>query len=172
MAKHEFVAEKNCLGELYGTSRALFASGRDVPAEVAAGRHPEGAWRESPRTDGRQETELGRPLNEEEVAAILKRHGHPMFVAARYRQTRQLIGSTLFPVYWFAVKIILAFVGLGYAVSPLVLIARGKSLLEVIGAVFSYAAAVLPTFAVVTIIFPVLDISNSKFRLLERATKE
>jgi len=39
-----------------------------------------------------KETELGRPLNEEEVAAILKKHGHPMFVAARYRQTRQLIG--------------------------------------------------------------------------------
>jgi len=44
-----------------------------------------------------KETELGRPLNEDEAAAILKKHGHPMFVAARYRQTRHLIGSTLFP---------------------------------------------------------------------------
>jgi len=47
-----------------------------------------------------------------------------MFVAARYRQTRHLIGSTLFPVYWFAVRIILGFVGFGYAISALVLIAR------------------------------------------------
>jgi hypothetical protein len=60
-----------------------------------------------------KEAELGRPLNEDEVAVILKKHGHPMFVAARYRQTRHLIGSTLFPVYWFAVKIILRFVGIG-----------------------------------------------------------
>jgi hypothetical protein len=119
-----------------------------------------------------QEAELGRPLEEDEVAAILKRHGHPMFVAMRYRQTRHLIGSTLFPVYWFVMKIILALVGAGYAVSALVLIAQGKSLLGIIGGVFSYAGAVLPIFGVVTIIFAVLDISNSKFRLLQRATKD
>src|SRR5712664_3535201 len=119
-----------------------------------------------------KETEIGRPLNEDEVAAILKKHGHPMFVAARYRQTRHLIGSTLFPVYWFAVKIILGFVGLGYVISALVLIAQGKSILEVLGAVFSYLGAVLPTFAWVTIVFAVLDVGNNKFRLLEKVTKE
>jgi hypothetical protein len=70
-----------------------------------------------------KETEIGRPLNEDDVAAVLKKHGHPIFVAARYRQTRHLIGSTLFPVYWFVMKIILAFVGIGYAISALVLIA-------------------------------------------------
>jgi len=32
----------------------------------------------------------------------------------------------------------------------------------------SYVGAVLPTFAIVTIVFAVLDIANSKFRLLER----
>jgi hypothetical protein len=119
-----------------------------------------------------KETEIGRPLNEDEVAAILKKHGHPMFVAARYRQTRHLIGSTLFPVYSFSVKIILGFVGLGYAISALVLIAQGKSILEVLGAVFSYLGAVLPTFAWVTIVFAVLDVGNNKFRLLEKVTKE
>src|SRR5260370_26481307 len=118
-----------------------------------------------------KETELGRPLNEDEVADILKKHGHPMFVAARYRQTRQLIGSTLFPVYWFAVKIILGFVGLGYVISALVLIAQGKSILEVLGAVFSYLGAVLPTFAWVTIVFAVLDIANNKTRWLEKINR-
>jgi hypothetical protein len=116
--------------------------------------------------------ELGRPLNEDEVAAILKKHGHPMFVAAHYRQTRYLIGSTLFPVYWFVMKIILAIVGFGYSVSALVLIAQGKGILEVLGTIFSYAGAVLPTFAWVTIIFAVLDIGNNKFHLLEKVTRE
>src|SRR5260370_42582781 len=60
-----------------------------------------------------KETEIGRPLNEDEVAAILKKHGHPMFVAGRYRQTGHLIGSTLFPLYWLAAEIITAFVGFG-----------------------------------------------------------
>jgi hypothetical protein len=119
-----------------------------------------------------KEAELGRPLNEDEVAAILKKHGHPMFVAARYRQTRHLIGSTLFPVYWLAVKIILAFVGFGYAISALVLIAQGKSILEVLGALFSYLGAVLPTFAWVTIVFAVLDIANNKTRLLEKINRD
>ena len=34
-----------------------------------------------------REGELGRPLNESEVEAILKQHGHPLVVASRYRRT-------------------------------------------------------------------------------------
>ena len=119
-----------------------------------------------------KEAELGRPLNEDDLAAILKNHGHPMFVAAHYRQTRHLIGSTLFPVYWFVMKIILGIVGFGYSVSALVLIAQGKGILEVLGTIFSYAGAVLPTFAWVTIIFAMLDIGNNKFHLLEKVTRD
>ncbi len=119
-----------------------------------------------------KESELGRALNEDELAAVLKKHGHPLFVATRYRQTRHLIGSTLFPVYWFVVKIILGFVGFGYAISALVLIAQGKSILEVLAAIFRFSGAVLPTFAWVTIIFAVLDIGNNKFRLLEKITRD
>jgi len=118
-----------------------------------------------------RESALGRALNEDELAEILKKHGHPLLVATRYRQSRHLIGSTLFPFYWLVMKIILAIVGIGYAASVLVLIAQGKPFLEVLGALLSYVGAVLPTFAVVTIIFAVLDIGNSRFRLLERATK-
>jgi len=118
-----------------------------------------------------RESALGRPLKEDELAEILKKHGHPLLVATRYRQARHLIGSTLFPFYWLVMKIILAIVGFGYAVSVLVLIAQGKPF-EVLGALLGYVGAVLPTFAIVTIIFAVLDIGNSKFRLLERATKE
>jgi hypothetical protein len=118
-----------------------------------------------------RESALGRPLNEDELAEILKKHGHPLLVATRYRQSRHLIGSTLFPFYWLVMKIILAIVGFGYAVSVLVMIAQGKLFFEVLGALLNYVGAVLPTFAIVTIVFAVLDIGNSKFRLLERATK-
>jgi len=118
-----------------------------------------------------RESALGRALNEDELAEILKKHGHPLLVATRYRQSRHLIGSTLFPFYWLVMKIFLAIVGFGYAVSVLVLIAEGKPFFEVLGALLSYVSAVLPTFAIVTIVFAVLDIGNSKFRLLEKATK-
>jgi hypothetical protein len=53
-----------------------------------------------------QEEALGRPLAADEEAAILKRFGNPMVVAARYRGDtrsvsfgRQLIGPELFPTY-------------------------------------------------------------------------
>ena len=59
---------------------------------------------------------LGRPLTDEEQEAILRQHGHPMLVAARYQTHqggvvfgRQLIGPTLFPLYlrvlWFTIGV-------------------------------------------------------------------
>ena len=53
-----------------------------------------------------KEEELGRPLNEDEQAGILKRHGAPQLVAKRYAPDqpcvtfgRQLIGPESFPIY-------------------------------------------------------------------------
>ncbi len=64
--------------------------------------------------EGREE-ELGRPLNEDEVAAVIERHGPPAIVAARYLPQQSLIGPALFPLYWFT--LIKSF--------PLVLLAYG-----------------------------------------------
>jgi len=50
--------------------------------------------------EGREE-ELGRPLNESEVAAVIEKHGSPPIVASRYLPQRSLIGPALFPLYWF-----------------------------------------------------------------------
>ena len=53
-----------------------------------------------------QESSLGRPLTDAEVDAMLKQHGHPLIVAARYHQEqrslsfgREIIGPVLFPFY-------------------------------------------------------------------------
>jgi hypothetical protein len=53
--------------------------------------------------DGRAE-ELGRPLNESEVAAVLEKHGSPAAVAARYLPRQFLIGPSVFPLYWFTLR--------------------------------------------------------------------
>jgi hypothetical protein len=119
-----------------------------------------------------QESGLGRPLSEGELAALLKKHGHPLFVAMRYRQSRHLIGSTLFPFYWLTMKIILATVAFGYGIAALVMLAQSNPLIQVLGAMFSFAGAVLPLFAWVTIAFAVLDLTNAKFHILEKVTKE
>src|SRR5690349_3970708 len=51
-----------------------------------------------------RESELGRPLNNAEVDAILKKLGPPMLVAQRYLPQRSLIGPALFPTYWFVLR--------------------------------------------------------------------
>jgi hypothetical protein len=58
-----------------------------------------------------RESELGRELSRDELSAILKQHGHPMQVAARYRDrpARGLISPEVFPLYWFTLRAIFAF---------------------------------------------------------------
>jgi hypothetical protein len=54
-----------------------------------------------------QEEELGRPLDNVEASAILKRCGAPMVVASRLGPKQYLIGPALFPIYWFVLKMVL-----------------------------------------------------------------
>jgi hypothetical protein len=51
-----------------------------------------------------REDTLGRPLTTDEVAEILRSHGHPSVVAARYQPRRSLIGPEIFPYYWFTLR--------------------------------------------------------------------
>ena len=92
---------------LYAVSRHLPARRRgdaaqnDLIAELAANLH---AQMED------KEAELGRPLTEDEQAEVLRRHGHPIVVAARYQPHRSLIGPEIFPFYWFTLKRVLPWV--------------------------------------------------------------
>jgi hypothetical protein len=87
---------------LYAVSRYLPAQRQhDLVAELAANLH-------SQMED--KEAKLGRPLTGDEQADVLRRHGHPIMVAARYQPHRSLIGPEIFPFYWFAVKRILPWV--------------------------------------------------------------
>jgi len=53
-----------------------------------------------------KESALGRPVNEDELVALLQQAGHPMRVAARYQPQESLIGPALFPLYKFIVKMV------------------------------------------------------------------
>lgn len=54
-----------------------------------------------------KETDLGRPLDKNEVSEILKRCGAPMVVAGSLRPEQHLIGPALFPIYMFVLKMVL-----------------------------------------------------------------
>jgi len=75
--------------------------------------------------------DLGRPLTEAEQQALLRQHGNPLLLAARYRQDhrtlafgRQLIGPVLFPFY---VKVLSFNLGLTFVVIAIIFIALGAS---------------------------------------------
>lgn len=59
-----------------------------------------------------RQRDLGRPLSDDEVVALLKRRGHPMAVAEAYLPSRHLIGPAMLPAYrrtlTIAVSVILA----------------------------------------------------------------
>jgi hypothetical protein len=84
---------------LYAVSRYLPAHRHDdLLTELAANLHSEMEDKAAA---------LGRPLTEDEQADVLRRHGHPILVAARYQPHRSLIGPEIFPFYWFTVKRVL-----------------------------------------------------------------
>ena len=113
-----------------------------------------------------REEELGRPIDEEEQARILRQHGHPMVVAGRYRSHQQLIGPVFFPLYLFSLQ-----VGLGIALLVTVVLAIVKTALHAdpvrhaLGAMLAYPGRALMVFAWTTLGFAALDLARTRLRL-------
>jgi hypothetical protein len=107
-----------------------------------------------------REEELGRPLTDDEVVAMLQHHGNPMIVAGRYRPHNlglafgvQLIGPELFPFYRM---ILLLNLCITLAILAAVLPIVGR---EVPGAITlgRFLTPLLMQFAAVTVIFIALE---------------
>ena len=72
-----------------------------------------------------REAELGRPLDESEVVAVLKSLGHPAHLAGKYGSWQQLIGPALFPMYVHILKFAMGLALLVNVVLAAVLLATG-----------------------------------------------
>ncbi len=140
----------------------------DIAAELAANLQSE--------IDDRV-AELGRPLTDDEIAALLKQHGAPILVASRYQQEsrtvtfgRQLIGPLLFPFYWTAMKVTLVLL-LVPGVIPAVVLgtqAHGQPLAQLGSALTHVARFSLPALLLVTLIFAAIDFGLRQFHVLEK----
>jgi hypothetical protein len=110
--------------------------------------------------------ELGRPLNGDEQADILRRHGHPMLVAGRYRSHQQLIGPVFFPIYLFALK-----AGLGVALLVTIIVTTITTILadapvrQIVEAFLAFPGRALMVFAWTTLGFATLDFAQSRLKL-------
>jgi hypothetical protein len=121
-----------------------------------------------------RESALGRPLNEDELVALLKQAGHPLWVAGRYQKQQALIGPVLFPLYSFVLKI----VALGY-LGPWLLVwivltvfapshRAVNPALTLVGGWASFWTNVFVVFGIVTLLFAVLERFQSAVSVLQR----
>jgi hypothetical protein len=138
----------------------------DIAAELAANLQSE--------IDDRAAA-LGRPVNEAEVATLLKQHGSPIVVASRYQNDqrtvsfgRQLISPILFPFYWTALKVTLVLLLVPGLISAVFLSGDGRTIVEFVHALLRVARLSLPALLVVTVVFAAIDWNLRRFHLLEK----
>lgn len=105
-----------------------------------------------------KEAELGRPLTNEEAQEWLKRLGPPIQMAARYQRQQYLIGPAVFPIYWYVLRLTMAWCAAIYVIAKAVQIAAtGLGAGALIGAALNLAWVLLINGAVVTLIFAVTE---------------
>jgi hypothetical protein len=112
--------------------------------------------------------ELGRPLNDGDMVAMLKAHGKPEAVALRYLPLRSLIGPTVFPFYLFTLKRVLPFVVFVSAIVKGIefVSVRHESVAD---ALVEFALGLVPsllvTVAVITAIFAAIEWTHAEGKL-------
>ena len=112
--------------------------------------------------DDRAES-LGRPLTEDEIAAILKQHGHPMAIASRYFPQQFLIGPSWIATYWLTLKLALAAAAtVTLAVSLFAVALDRISSRGLLTSWLSFPNTALIVFAWVTLVFIVIDYCTAK----------
>jgi hypothetical protein len=143
--------------------RYLQAVGQYLPAKGKADTLAELRANLLGEMEGREE-ELGRPLTQAEVVAVLEEHGRPMLVAARYMPQQYLIGPGLFPIYWFTLKRSFPFVLLAYLATQMVwLITQAGAGLDV-GAMVGRLPRILFYFwGVMTLGFAFFEFAQGRF---------
>ena len=121
-----------------------------------------------------REEQLGRKLDDNEVAALLRKRGRPLLVANGYSPQHSLIGPVLFPIYTLVLKIAaLCFV------IPRILVLIGffifdpKYHTEGLGALIVRTWSELwfgafVTFGIVTLVFAVLERTQANSGWLEK----
>lgn len=132
------------------------AAKQDIIAEISEDLHSQ--------IDDRA-ARLGRPLNDAEVAEILKQRGRPVVVAGSFLPQRQLIGPVMFPIYVFVLKIVALcyflpwfLVWLGYLIFD-----PSFGGLRELGMFWSL---VWTAFGIITFIFAVIDRTSNKSKFI------
>jgi len=111
-----------------------------------------------------KESELGRPLTQNEAEDWLRQIGAPIQVAARYQPQQYLIGPSLYPVFWFVLRTAVLWVMIVYSIAVAVQIAvHTPNWSAVFEGVLRVPEVLLTTAAVVTLIFAVIEFLAARY---------
>jgi hypothetical protein len=107
-----------------------------------------------------KETEVGRPLDEAELGAILKKCGNPMRVASRFQSGQYLIGPTWFPIYRFVLKLVLLWILIPVfvvIVGPAIVLSSPNRIASIIQTLANLRTAEILAGGVITLVFAILE---------------
>jgi hypothetical protein len=109
---------------------------------------------------------IDRPLTEPEQAEVIKKHGHPVVVAARYGRVRYLIGPAVFPFYWLTLRIAaLGALLVRLIVAIIVVLVNPNPGREVFPALIAVPYVLVPVFCWVTGFFALYEVCHLNLRL-------
>lgn len=112
-----------------------------------------------------KESELGRPLEKAEMAAILKRCGSPMMVAGHLGPQRHLIGPVLFPIYEFVLKMVLLWILVPvflFIVGPVNVANAGSWGLGVVATLANLWYGLFIAAGIVTLVFAIVERTSAQ----------
>jgi hypothetical protein len=120
------------------------------------------------RFDERQ-AELGRPLTEDEEAALLAPYGRPLLMAAKFRRTQFLIGPALLPYYWTTLKLAFSVAVIVIASLAVALAIAGRPAGDVLALLLKApVSAAFQVFTWVTLVFAVIELTAGRVREWDR----
>lgn len=113
-----------------------------------------------------KEAGLGRPLTDAEQEEVIKQHGHPIVVAARYRRPQYLIGPTVFPFYWLILRIAaVSALIVRFVVEVVMALLSPDPTHAIVPALLAVPWVLIQVFFWVTATFAVFELCSSAFTL-------
>ena len=111
-----------------------------------------------------RESELGRPLTQGEFEDLLRKMGSPVMVASRYQPQQYLIGPTLFPLYFYVLRIALLWAFIIYCIVMAVVIPLTSPNAEsVVDSLMRTPGVLINVAAWVTIIFVAFEFVAARY---------
>jgi hypothetical protein len=109
-----------------------------------------------------KEADLGRPLTDAEQEEVIKQHGHPVVVAARYRRPQYLIGPAVFPFYWLILRIAAAgALIVRFVVEVVMALLSPDPAHAILPALLAVPSVLVPVFFWITAAFAAFEICSS-----------